>query len=231
MGPLSLLRLRMSSLSNSWKHRLLHGIKGPRNASIRPAMIDLMRRYRGRPINVLEIGARYGDSSEMIMRSLKVDAYTIIDPYVSYGDYSEDGFNDVLVRETGDAIFKNTRRRLGAIHRNVCFIRELSDNKIAINAIEENSCDIVFVDGNHEYEFVLKDLVNYYPKLKMGGSLVGDDFHTRHSDNDLLGTLDDGCSRKMVFEAVEKFANDNGYAYLVHGSHRGYPKIFQFIKG
>ena len=36
--------------------------------------------------------------------------------------------------------------------------------------------DSIYIDGNHEYDFVKKDLENYYPKLKDGGILAGDDF-------------------------------------------------------
>ncbi|MEM6725489.1 MAG: hypothetical protein AAF598_15725, partial [Bacteroidota bacterium] len=31
-------------------------------------------------------------------------------------------------------------------------------------------------DGNHYYEYVLRDLENYFPKIKAGGFLTGDDY-------------------------------------------------------
>jgi cephalosporin hydroxylase len=36
--------------------------------------------------------------------------------------------------------------------------------------------DWIYIDGNHQYEFVLLDLESYYPKVKAGGSIVGDDY-------------------------------------------------------
>ncbi|MFP4121478.1 TylF/MycF/NovP-related O-methyltransferase [Coleofasciculus sp.] len=32
------------------------------------------------------------------------------------------------------------------------------------------------MDGNHLYEFVKKDLETYYPKVKTGGYITGDDY-------------------------------------------------------
>ncbi len=36
--------------------------------------------------------------------------------------------------------------------------------------------DFVYIDGNHEYESVKKDINNYYPLLKENGLLAGHDF-------------------------------------------------------
>jgi cephalosporin hydroxylase len=41
---------------------------------------------------------------------------------------------------------------------------------------EDNSLDFVFVDGDHTYEGVWSDLENWFPKLKVGGSIVGHDY-------------------------------------------------------
>lgn len=41
--------------------------------------------------------------------------------------------------------------------------------------IPDNSVDIIFIDGNHKYEFVRKDIQLYTPKLKKGGLLTGHD--------------------------------------------------------
>jgi len=36
--------------------------------------------------------------------------------------------------------------------------------------------DLVYVDASHDYEDVLADLVSYYPLVRPGGILFGDDF-------------------------------------------------------
>jgi predicted O-methyltransferase YrrM len=37
--------------------------------------------------------------------------------------------------------------------------------------------DFIFVDGGHEYESAKADIEAWYPKLKVGGVMAGDDYH------------------------------------------------------
>lgn len=41
---------------------------------------------------------------------------------------------------------------------------------------EDNSLDFVFVDADHQYESVKKDIIAWYPKLKAGGIMAGHDY-------------------------------------------------------
>jgi precorrin-6B methylase 2 len=40
----------------------------------------------------------------------------------------------------------------------------------------DQSLDLIFIDGNHQYDAVLQDLHAWYPKLRSGGLLAGDDY-------------------------------------------------------
>ena len=44
--------------------------------------------------------------------------------------------------------------------------------------IKHNVSDYIYVDGNHEHEYVKKDLKNYWPKVKKGGIFAGNDIQT-----------------------------------------------------
>lgn len=46
----------------------------------------------------------------------------------------------------------------------------------AKNRIKNNSVDLFFIDGSHGYEQVKRDIKNYWPKLKIGGILLGHDY-------------------------------------------------------
>ncbi len=41
---------------------------------------------------------------------------------------------------------------------------------------EDYYFDWIYIDGNHLYEFVKQDLQLYYPKVKPGGCITGDDY-------------------------------------------------------
>jgi predicted O-methyltransferase YrrM len=55
--------------------------------------------------------------------------------------------------------------------------RDLSDN--VIPTFPDNYFDIIFIDGNHETEYVYRDGVMSIEKVKSGGYLIFDDFSTR----------------------------------------------------
>lgn len=67
--------------------------------TIDPAVGFLKNHFRKRCISVLEVGARYGDSSEVIIRALHVSNCTIVDPCECYDDYSNDSFYKILNTE------------------------------------------------------------------------------------------------------------------------------------
>lgn len=57
---------------------------------------------------------------------------------------------------------------------NFQLIKATSDN--AVNQIKDDSIDLLFLDGDHSYQQVKRDLINYWPKIKMGGILLGHDY-------------------------------------------------------
>jgi predicted O-methyltransferase YrrM len=61
------------------------------------------------------------------------------------------------------------------------------------NKFEDSSLDFVFIDADHTYESVVKDINSWYPKLKKGGILSGHDYPSWNG----------------VKKAVDEFINKN----------------------
>lgn len=197
--------------------------------SIEPILTALKHYFQNKGVSVLEIGARYGDSSVSIIKSLNVKKYTIIDPYECYTDYN-DGINLILKENDTNKIFDKTVRRINSIFKNVTFYRKFSNDQDLLKALTNEKYDLVFIDGNHSYDYVLKDLQNFYTRLNIGGVLCGDDYFMRHINNDDIGSLEGLYPNPMVYEAVEEFSKIVNKQIHTFGSHRYYPKIFAFIK-
>lgn len=201
--------------------------------SISPALNLIKTHFGKKPLRIIEIGARYGESSELLIKTFNIDKYVIIDPYTSYDEYQSDGFN-AIIKDNDDKIFNETKQRLERLTKNVIFIREFSNNKDIINIIDDESFDLIFIDGNHTYKYVLEDLINYYPKIKKGGLVIGDDFFMRHKDNDILKTLFKNdipdYNEPMVYEAVIEFCNKNNLSHIELGKHADYGKLFVIAK-
>ena len=66
------------------------------------------------------------------------------------------------------------------------------------NRFSDNFFDWVYVDANHEYEFVSEDLRLYYRKIKHGGILSGHDYSRLGSKNNFVGV------KKAVHEMINE---------------------------
>jgi hypothetical protein len=51
---------------------------------------------------------------------------------------------------------------------------------VTAKEFEDESIDFVFIDANHTYEFVSKDIAAFLPKMKKGGIMAGHDFNGAH---------------------------------------------------
>ena len=51
-----------------------------------------------------------------------------------------------------------------------------SDSKEILDQFKDESIDYIMVDGAHEYEPVMDDIENWWPKLKPTGTVFGDDY-------------------------------------------------------
>ena len=68
------------------------------------------------------------------------------------------------------------------------YIKNIEPVKEYINTIKGDSCevskgfepesvDFIMIDGNHSYEFVKRDIEHWFPKMKPGGVISGDDYN------------------------------------------------------
>ncbi|MCP3943387.1 MAG: class I SAM-dependent methyltransferase [Desulfobacteraceae bacterium] len=58
------------------------------------------------------------------------------------------------------------------------------DSLSAAKIFKNNSCDLIFIDGDHSYEAVKRDIDSWFPKLRKGGLLCGHDCEGRLSELD-----------------------------------------------
>ena len=50
------------------------------------------------------------------------------------------------------------------------------DSITASKNFKDNTLDFVFIDGSHDYDSVVADINAWFPKVKKGGILAGDDY-------------------------------------------------------
>lgn len=108
-------------------------------------------------------------------------------------------------------LVKSMRPRLyeqfivNVIHENVTDIitplPQSSTNAFKILNKKGIKADLMYIDGSHDQGDVYNDISNYYPLLKSGGIMFGDDY---------------GGAWKGVKHDVEKFSKENNLKYEVN---------------
>ena len=92
-----------------------------------------------------------------------------IDPWIDYSDYPEYKHQQETVYDT----FMRNLETSGQKEK-ITVIRGFSHTEIP--KFEDDFFDIVYIDGNHEPEYVLEDAVLAFRKLKVGGYMIFDDY-------------------------------------------------------
>ena len=127
-----------------------------------------------------EIGVWKGDYSAEILRVVAPAKLYLVDPWAHepgetyrhawYGGGCAGGQAEM------DGVHACVARRFAPeIARGAVTILRL-DSRAASGCLPDGHLDWVYIDGNHTYEFVRDDLASYYPKIKPGGWLTGDDY-------------------------------------------------------
>ena len=154
---------------------------------------------------IVEIGTHTGNFADHILSNTTSKLYCI-DPYVSYDEY-----DDAINNYTGDTLYNNTKQSLISKYGDrVIFIRKFSE--LAVNDIPDE-IDFLYIDGNHRYSYVYKDLELFYTKIKTGGFIVGDDAvdiddSKRNENGDVLITWFPDCYGNYgVIKAFREFSS------------------------
>ena len=121
--------------------------------------------------NVLEIGCFFGKSTEFLCRKIKESKKDITVYVIDTFDANQSFYEEILKgRNMYEAFEYNLKP-----HLDILKIFK-GDSKDLHHLFEENFFDMIFIDGDHEYNSVKNDLQNYYSKLKKGGIFAGHDY-------------------------------------------------------
>jgi Methyltransferase domain len=123
----------------------------------------------------VEVGTFKAEFAERILQRTAIKTLYCIDPYASYDQY-QDRMNHLDLQK----VFEIAQQRLTPYGSRARFVRETSDN--TSHYWLDSSLDFAYIDGNHSYSFVLSDLNLWWPKVKQGGMIVGDDAFDQLND-------------------------------------------------
>lgn len=128
--------------------------------------------YTDTPINYLEIGTFYGANILSVAKTYGLhndSKLYCIDPWEDYDEYPEYKNQQQFIYDS----FINNVEKSGAKNK-IIINRGYSNNELP--KMQDEFFDIIYIDGNHEPEYVLEDAVLSFRKLKKNGIMIFDDY-------------------------------------------------------
>jgi len=120
---------------------------------------------------MVEVGV-YAGASTAIFAEWAKRIYAV-DPWL---DYQDGNFHMVKMVEH-EKTFNILCEKLNKV-----VIKMKMTSEEAAGIFKDGLFDLVYVDGDHSYEAVKKDIALWLPKVKCGGYLAGHDFDAVHPD-------------------------------------------------
>jgi len=152
-----------------------------------------------------EIGVWKGSTTRKILDGLPgIKKFYAIDPWLLYEGYQNyPGHNRGERVEKLDKIASIFMKSINKYNKKVIVIRKTSEQ--ASFEIPDNYLDFVFIDGNHDYEYIKQDIELWFPKVKTGGLFSGHDYN--RSDGQSMGV------KKAVDEVFDNINIDDNYVW------------------
>lgn len=117
----------------------------------------------------VEIGVFKGEFSKKILNLWDGTLY-MVDVWRPLGKEYEDASNHSVHVDA----YQQTMENIKGLEDKGIMIRATSE--VASNIFQDNSLDFIYIDANHAYDFVVKDIELWFPKLKKGGVFAGHDY-------------------------------------------------------
>ena len=163
--------------------------------------IDLISKYLNSSNSfILEIGVHRGDFSKELLKNFNPKKLVLVDPWLAfdeveyensfYGNKYKDG--QKIQNEFYKEVMKIFESEI--LNNKVEIIRDISENFFNKNKAK---FDLIYIDGNHLYDFVKGDISNSLECLSEDGIIVLDDYK-------LKGWWKDGVTKAVDFFIREK---------------------------
>jgi Methyltransferase domain len=124
------------------------------------------------PMNYLEIGCADGGNAILVSKSYchhPDSKVYCVDPWIDYEEYPEYKGR----QEAGWKKFNQNIQTCADVNK---FIIHRGFSHDIVPTFPDNFFDLIFVDGNHETEYVYRDGLMSLEKVKVGGYIIFDDY-------------------------------------------------------
>jgi len=137
----------------------------------------------------VEIGVQRGFHTLNIFSVLgdRVEKMYLIDPWAEY--------TELGISHDWSGCLSVAKRVLRVFNGRCVFIKGYSQDMEVVDKVRDGSVDFVYIDGNHDYKTTKADILNFFPKVRVGG---------------IFGGHDMSIGAPGVIQAVQEFVGESG---------------------
>jgi len=159
----------------------------------------------------VEVGSFKGEFAKEICKVWDGNLY-MVDVWRGLGDEYMDASNHNIHTDA----YAQAMKSIEGYENRAVMIR--TDSYTASGIFPDERLDFVYIDANHAYDYVKDDILNWYPKVKKGGYLMGHDYIAMdwYNDPNFMANGKD----KHIYAA-------NGFYFGVFGVN---PAVYEFCK-
>jgi len=169
---------------------------------------NLLMKELGNGLNIMEIGVFKGDFSKFIQDEMKPLSLHLVDIFegdMCSGD--KDGNNIVWTNLSNEF---NSLKNYFKESNNVFIHKGFSYD--ILSKFDDGYFDLIYIDGDHSYEGVKKDLNVSYEKTKKGGFIMGHDY-TNERFPGVVKAVNEFCDEKEL--NIDSLTEDGCPTFLI----------------
>ena len=167
--------------------------------------IKVIKKFVKKKIKILEIGVHEGKFSELLLNKFNPEKMYLVDPWKYESDirYEKSWYGGKESPLAGQKKLDDRYEQVKFKFQQqidsgqIILLRKRSEEVFSL--FEDNFFDLIYIDGNHTYEYAKADITYSLKKIKKEGSIVCDDYGNKGWWNDgVTKAIDQLCEENVV---------------------------------
>lgn len=171
----------------------------------------ILRRLPYTPVRGVEVGVCRGVLSAHLLIHRPELHLTMVDWWRAYAPDSDDyrwsvDHHEPCGQQTPEQVEDNYRaaRKIGSLYPDRTRVIR-GESSVTAELFGDASCDFVFIDADHRYEAVVRDIAVWLPKVRPGGWIGGHDYATPGFDDGVVRAVDEFADRTGLPIELDEF--------------------------
>lgn len=143
--------------------------KSKLNVSREVAIPEILNKIGAK--EAVEVGVFKAQFSKHLLKNWDGTLW-LVDPWRAFEE--GEGYVDASNHKKHQTAYLEAMQNIEGFESRAFMLRGLSSDMAS--RFEDNSLDLVYIDGNHAYDWVKEDIELWWPKIKKGGVIAGHDY-------------------------------------------------------